>query len=705
MMNDSSDFSRLMQEGSALHRSGSPEQAVVCFERALALEPGNANAASACATMFTLMGQPQAAYRVLIGVQQALLQNTDGATNLGIAAEACGHTEQALAAYQRALELDPDNWRALNNTALLSAQQGDFDTAILRMQRCTELSAQDPAVWSNLADMQIAARRFQAASDMLGPLVNRFATDDGLAIRHVLALAFHGDIDEAQAAIAALPPARKQALAAYLVRVDSSAAKQVRKRPSRSPDAYDLFCQQAFEAIEVCDWRDHERVTSVIREMLARAARTGRNRDWRDVQFFALTLPLLEDEQNRLRVITASALRSELPAAPAPAPALRRADQRLRIGLAALDLRDPRNVNALEQQLALHDATRFAMHVYSSMPQQSSGAADLLAQRGVRLVEIGHMTSDEAVGRIRLDGLDLYMDMAYYTPLCRPEITVRRVAPVQIRQTTWHRHHPVNSCAYNIVDRFVFPDALDAQPYGAVVRFPHTCWLSTNTDGAQAAPPARAELGLPQGGMVLCALVPPLMVDPQTFALWMDMLRNVPDAVLWLPSYPPLTRKNLAASARAAGIDAARIVYLPHGSRAQTLARIQAADLFVDPLRFNANYGLVDALRMGVPALSCAGNNMASRLGGSIIRSAGLPECVFETPDALLQRVVALGTDRLSLAALRQRLAQQRASAALFDAPARVREWEWAWNSMVERHRAGLAPAAFDVPPQAQLKT
>ena len=310
------------------------------------------------------------------------------------------------------------------------------------------------------------------------------------------------------------------------------------------------------------------------------------------------------------------------------------------------------------------------------------------------------MSTDEAVGRIRIDTLDLFMDMAFYTPLCRPEITVRRVAPVQIRQCTWHRHHPVNSCAYNIVDRFVLPDGFDDAPFGPVVRLPQTCWLSTNTDGAPSPPPPRAELGLPNGALVLCALVPPLMVDPQTFALWMDMLRQLPQAVLWLPSYPAVARKNLSDAARAAGIDVTRIIYLPNGTRAQTLARIQAADLFVDPLRFNANYGLVDALRMGVPAVSCAGNNMASRLGGSIIRAAGLPECVVDSPQDLLNKVVGLGQNGTALAALRSRLTAQQATAPLFDPRARISEWEWMWAEMIERQRSGSAPVAFDVSPQ-----
>lgn len=119
---------------------------------------------------------------------------------------------------------------------------------------------------------------------------------------------------------------------------------------------------------------------------------------------------------------------------------------------------------------------------------------------------------------------------------------------------------------------------------------------------------------------------------------------------------------------------------------------------FVDALRFNANHGLVDALRMGVPAISCAGNSMASRLGGSIIRAAGLPDCVFEDPSAYLAAGIALGRDAGKLTRLRQQLQAARPTAPLFDAQARVREWEAAWTVMAERSRAGLPPAAFDVP-------
>ena len=121
------------------------------------------------------------------------------------------------------------------------------------------------------------------------------------------------------------------------------------------------------------------------------------------------------------------------------------------------------------------------------------------------------------------------------------------------------------------------------------------------------------------------------------------------------------------------------------------------ADLFVDALRFNANHGLVDALRMGVPAITCSGHSMASRLGGSIIRAAGLPECVLSDTESYVAKAIALGRDRSQLLVLKRQLQAARAAAPLFDAQARVRECEAAWTVMAERSRAGLPAAAFDV--------
>ena len=699
-MPEPASFESLMAQGAAQHAAQRPEQALVAFEAALALQPGDANAASACATMLSSLGLPEAAYATLKTARAALLAYADGAANLAIAAENCGHLEEARAAYARALELDPQHLRSLNNTALIFARAGDWPAAISRLQQCTRLAPGDLTAWLNLADTLAAARRFADALGALDEADRRFACAPASTIRHALFMAFDGQIDAAQVAMDALGPQLLGLAQDFLAQVGSSDGRMVHKSRLATPDAYELFCAQAFDAMQECDWRDHDRLTVAIREMLARSLHCGLGRDARDTQFYGLVLPLHEDEMAQLRRLSIDAIGRNIatPMAPFVARRSKNRDRRIRVGLAAQSVHDPRFANALEQQLRLHDRSRFALHVYSPTPQPDYSFVEGLASLGVPAVEIAHMSDDESVARMRLDELDIFVDMAFDTPWCRPEIPERRVASVQIRQTTWHRHHPPRPCDYNMSDWFVHPPGIGMDKYGAVVRLPQTCWLFTNNDYAQDRAVTRAAAGFSEGALVLCAMLPALMVDPQTFGLWMKMLQALPHAVLLLPTYSAAARNNLSMSAEACGVQASRLLFLPRSSRAQMLSRLQWADLFVDALRFNANQGLADALRLGVPAVSCAGDNMASRLGGSIVRAAGLADCVVDSAAALLDAVIHLGSDGRSLGALRMRLAQQQATAPLFDAPARVRDWETAWAMMFERQQSGLAPNAFDVP-------
>ena len=251
-------------------------------------------------------------------------------------------------------------------------------------------------------------------------------------------------------------------------------------------------------------------------------------------------------------------------------------------------------------------------------------------------------------------------------------------------------------------DTFTHPDSQDLTPYANLARFSSTCWMPCNGDSAGDASStpglSRQQAGLPQGAVILLSHPFALAIDPQTFATWMAILRRAPHSILWLPAYTPEVHANLAREAQDAGVDASRLVYLPKLPRQAWLARLQLADLYLDTLRFNANQTLVDALKRGVPAITVRGHNMASRLGGSIITAAGMPDCVFDDAPGYEEAAVALCLQPESMAALRRRLAGLRGSAPLFDERARVREWEAAWQYMVERDRAGLPPARFDVP-------
>ena len=700
-----------MALGTALHQSGFPQRALIEFEKAAALSSArhadsmHTRAMSACAALLMELSRPEAAYRLLDSIKHQLLLDADGAANLAITAEAGGDVTHAKQYYAQALTLNPHHLRSLNNLALMASREGLWDIALTHARHCLAILPEEHALWLNLGDFLTGARQFHEALAHLDLGLIRFPQSEELALRRAVVLAFNADFEGSHLAFAGLNPQTIQRFEGLLQSAtpETTVDGFIQKPPKTLPDPYQLYTRMAFEGIQLCDWRECDRLAATLTYMLAQSVQTGKGRDLRDAQHYGIALGLHENDLAQMReisIVTIAASQTRVIPAFVPRRGPAR-DGRIHVGVATQSLREPRFANGLARQLQLHDSSRFCLHLYSPTPDPQAQILEALGIDPGSVAEIAHMTDDEAVGRMRYDQLDIFLDLAFDTPWCRPEIPSRRVAPIQLRQLTWHRHNPPQPCEYNLSDTFVHPDGDDLARYGAIVRFPHTCWLDANDDqpsNVVALDKLRSAMGIPKESVVFCAFLPSLMIDPQTFAAWMQILRALPESVLWLPGYSRTIQNNLTGEARAAGVPASRLIFAKRIARRDMLAHMAVADLFIDALRFNANHGLVDALRMGVPAITCAGNSMASRLGGSIIRAAGLPECVFTDPASFVAEAIALGRDREKLIRLRQQLQLARPDAPLFDAQARVREFEAAFTLMVERYRTGLLPTSFDVP-------
>src|SRR2546430_17479627 len=74
-----------------------------------------------------------------------------------------------------------------------------------------------------------------------------------------------------------------------------------------------------------------------------------------------------------------------------------------------------------------------------------------------------------------------------------------------------------------------------------------------------------------------------------------------------------------------------------------------------------------DALFMGMPVLTCAGETMASRVAGSQLRAIGLPELVATSLADYETLALRLAREPSLLARYRARLAANRATHPLFD--------------------------------------
>ena len=130
----------------------------------------------------------------------------------------------------------------------------------------------------------------------------------------------------------------------------------------------------------------------------------------------------------------------------------------------------------------------------------------------------------------------------------------------------------------------------------------------------------------------------------------------------------PAAVRNLQKEAAHRGIEPRRLVFAPRLPLERHLGRMAAADLFLDTLPYNAHTTASDALWVGLPVLTCAGETLASRVAGSLLHAIGLPELVTGSMEQYERLALRLAGEPAYLQSLRQKLMRNRSTATLFDA-------------------------------------
>jgi predicted O-linked N-acetylglucosamine transferase (SPINDLY family) len=92
-----------------------------------------------------------------------------------------------------------------------------------------------------------------------------------------------------------------------------------------------------------------------------------------------------------------------------------------------------------------------------------------------------------------------------------------------------------------------------------------------------------------------------------------------------------------------------------------------------------------EALWMGVPTVTLAGDRLIARQGASLLCAAGLADWVAATPAEYVDKALAFARDLPALAGLRARLRAQMLASPLCDAPRFARHFEEALWAMWQR--------------------
>ena len=372
-----------------------------------------------------------------------------------------------------------------------------------------------------------------------------------------------------------------------------------------------------------------------------------------------------------------------------PHPNNRRLHRRLKIGYVSPDLRDHPVGHFLLPLLAHHDHDKFEITCYADAARPDAVTERLRAHTD-HWQQTTDLSEEQLAEQIRSDGIDILVDLALHTAGNKLPVFARKPAPVQVSFAGYPGATGLEAIDYRLSDPFLDSPGQYIYSSEQVIRLPDSFWLfAPPEDGPEVtALPASKEGNVTFGSLGNFAKVNPRVLD-----LWARALKAVPSSRLLLLVGEGSHRERTREILHGLGIIRERVEYVSRCPRLKYFELYQQVDIVLDTFPYNGHTTSLDALWMGVPVVSLAGQTGVSRGGLSILSNAGLPELVAHTEDEYVRIAVELAKDLPRLAQLREGMRQRMQASPLMDAPRFARSVEEAyremWHNWCEMRKGG----------------
>jgi len=674
------------------------EEADALLRAILAQWPEHPDALHLLGVLRLQQGRDEAAAELFRRAVAAVPGNAAAWLNLGLAARRLGRGEEALSALDRALELRPDHVTARFNrgTLLLDlerpAQALECFDGVLNLQ---------PGFTRALVNRGIALLDLGRPLDALASFDRALAiepgypealNDRGVALqalrRHEEALASFERAIALRPAYAEAMSNRADALDA--LGRDTEAIEAVRALVELAP-GYEFARGKLYRGRQrLCEWTSLKENARALVESVRRGEKAVS-------PFVFLATTASAEDQLRCARIWASTRRAG-PAVPESTRG-RTPRERIRVAYLSADFREHATSFLAAGLFEKHDRARFDTIAVSFAPKSDGAMARRLGAAFGSFLDVADLGDLEVSALLREREVDIAVDLMGYTLHARPGVLASRPAPVQVNYLGFPGTMGADWIDYILADEFVIPGRCRRWYAEKVVALPDCFQVNDDARPRPGNAPSRREAGLPETGLVFCSFNDGYKLHPDTFGVWMRLLAGVGDSVLWLVVRSEIARENLRREAAARGISPQRLVFAPDLPYAEHLARLGLADIALDTLPYNSGTTASDALWCGVPLVTCPGEAFASRMAGSILRAARLPELIAGSLGEYEAIALALARDPARRARIRASLLEGRSSLPLFDTDRFRRHLEHAYAVMWERHLRGEPPEGFAVAP------
>jgi protein O-GlcNAc transferase len=657
---DSSNIQALYGLGRLMQTRKRMAEALAAFDAILAIDPAHPVASERAIVLIELKRYSEA----LASLDMALQIAPNSVEALSNRASVLGRLkrhDEALANADRALSLDPGYGAAWHNRGSALAGSKRYEEALVCYDKALSLAPDSSLTWNNRGSTLLSLKRYEAAIASFDTGLRLNPADADALAERAYALANVKRFSEALA--------------------DCDRALML--DPSHTPATrVAIHCR-----FHTCDWEHLAESRRTITAGLEAGLRIIHPLDHRG---------MCDSEAENLIAARLWANEEYPPAAKPLWRGERYHHDKIRIAYLSSDFRAHAVAFLIASAFECHDKTRFETTAISFSPDDKSETRGRIEAAFDRFIDVQTMSDAAAAQIMRELEIEIAIDLNGYTGASRTGILAFRPAPLQANYLGYPGTMGAPFMDYIIADRMVIPPEHQAHYSEKLVYLPDT-YQANDRKRRIGETPTRAQSGLPENGFVFACFNNTHKIGPEMFDIWMGLLHDVEGSVLWLLEDNASAASHLKREAEARGITANRLVFAPRKLPHEHLARQRLADLFLDTRPYNAHTTASDALRMGLPLVTCPGNTFPARVAASLLHAIGLPELVADSLSAYHALALRLAREPDALRAIKAKLAKNRDSFPLFDTNRFTRNLEAAYTRMWELHQAGTPAQSFAV--------
>ena len=572
--------------------------------------------------------------------------NISALNNLGGALQRNKKYKEAINVYEKAIKIKPDHIDALTNLANSQASLKKFSEAITYYKKIIEINPDNFVIYNNLG------KAFEELNN-IDEAIKNYKKSIKLKPDYYLSYNNLGNV--------------YQNTKNYY-----DALKCYEKILSLKPDFDYILGKIIHTNMLICNWTGFNKNIDILKNSL--------KKNHKVITPFSI-LSLIDDPEYHKMC---SKIYSDEKFGKTKKELLKnKIESKIKIGYFSPDFRNHPILKITKDIFKNHDKSKFEIFAFSFTPKEDE-MTQTIKNYFTKFVDINQMSDEQVAKYCKEIGIDIAIDMCGYTGWNRAELFSHQVAPIQINYLGYSGTMCTKFMDFIIADKTIIPSD-DKKYYSEKIIYLPNCWLpNLKNISISEKEFKRVDLNLPNDAFIFCNFNTNYKITPIIFDLWMNILKEVPNSILWLFESNFEASKNLQKEAENYGISQNRLIFLRHLPYEEHLKILKLGDLFLDTFPYNAHATAVDALRVGLPVLTLMGRTFASRVAGSILKQINLNELITENREKYKKKAIELAKNTNKLFQIKKELTNTIQHSPLLDSVKFTKDLENIYINLVQ---------------------